>query len=136
MKKFMFMLFVCAIFNSTHYAYTQTSKPYPIPSYNVNINGIANFQETNSSSYPDGKRQLQAESSCFKSLSSCVINMYVYSLDGLDCLGPYFLSCEQTLSVEIDDRAWGVVVQSECDVQVSVWIDGVVLTGDVSSGSK
>ena len=39
------------------------------------------------------------------------------------------MMCEDLLSVEIDDRAWGVMVQSDDHVYVDVWIeDGSPLT--------
>jgi hypothetical protein len=38
-------------------------------------------------------------------------------------LGPYTLTCDETLSVPIDDREWEVLVYSEDDVIVDIWID-------------
>jgi len=57
------------------------------------------------------------------SQDSCQATVWIYSLDEQDILGPYNVSCEELLSVEIDERDWGVVVQSEYHVYVDVWIE-------------
>lgn len=60
---------------------------------------------------------------------SCTATVWVYSLDQTTVLGPYTVTCGQTLSVPIDERQWGVLVESEEEVIVDVWIE----TGDNSS---
>jgi len=62
---------------------------------------------------------------CQKNLDtlSNMATVWIYSLDGLDILGPYYLACGNTLEVEIDDREWGALVESDMDINVSVWID-------------
>jgi len=53
----------------------------------------------------------------------CFAEVTIYSLDHQDVLGPYTVNCGETLSVEIDNREWGVSVTSFTPVEVSVWID-------------
>jgi hypothetical protein len=55
-------------------------------------------------------------------VSNSVI-IYVYSLDGQTILGPFYLTGNETIYVDIDDRLWGVLVESESKVKVSVWIE-------------
>ena len=139
MKKFMFVLFLCVAFVSPYNSsFAQSSKPYPIPSYNILVNGIANFQESMLTCIDmvRGKSTANVRTICNKSLISSNITVYVYSLDGLDCYGPFFMSGGQTLTVEIDDRVWGVAIQSVCDVPVDVWIDRGGLASEVGSGAK
>ena len=54
---------------------------------------------------------------------SNMATVWIYSIDGLDILGPYYVTCGNTLEVEIDDREWGALVESDMDINVSVWID-------------
>jgi hypothetical protein len=49
---------------------------------------------------------------------------WIYSLDGLDVLGPYTIYAGETLSVPIDDREWGVIIQTSFEIQVDVWVSG------------
>jgi len=39
-------------------------------------------------------------------------------------LGPYTVYAGETLDVEIDEREWGVLVQTTYEIQVDVWITG------------
>lgn len=54
---------------------------------------------------------------------NCTATVWVYSLDQTTVLGPYTVTCGQTLSVPIDERQWGVLVESEEEVIVDVWIE-------------
>jgi hypothetical protein len=138
MKKFMFLTFVCAMLFSTFKVQAQAPRPYTIPSYNIGVNGLANFQESTlgDSTYLYGKKFLRVRTTWMSSLSSCNLAVYVYSLDGLDYTGPYSVSSGQVLSVEADNRTWGVLVQAECDVQSDVWIDWVGLANDTGFGAN
>jgi hypothetical protein len=55
--------------------------------------------------------------------SECGITVWVYTLDRQTILGPYSLSCDDVLSVEIDDRSWGALVEADTEVFIDVWID-------------
>ncbi|MCX6278497.1 MAG: hypothetical protein NT004_10405, partial [Bacteroidetes bacterium] len=54
---------------------------------------------------------------------NCGATVWIYSLDGLDVLGPFSVLCSETLVTAIDERAWGVLVQSNDDIVVDVWIE-------------
>ena len=48
----------------------------------------------------------------------------VYSLDGFDVLGPYIVYARDTLTVEIDEREWGVMIWPAFNIEVDVWVSG------------
>ncbi len=124
MKKVMFIFIACMLFAAIHKADAQSSMSYPIPSYDVMVNGLANFQESNEtgSGNTDGKKTVKVVTPCYNTPAPCEISISVYSLDGLYCLGPYLITSGQSFSIEVDDRAWGVNVQTECAVEVDVFI--------------
>jgi hypothetical protein len=121
---FVIMFFLLIIVQA---GFSQTIKPYPIPSYNIQVNGMAVFQESavSENDSPLGRRKIHVQIICQKNLDtlSNMATVWIYSLDGLDILGPYYLACGNTLEVEIDDREWGALVESDMDINVSVWID-------------
>jgi len=41
----------------------------------------------------------------------------------VDTLGPYLVQCGETLTVEIDEREWGVLVETGSETLVDVWIE-------------
>ncbi|MEI6898765.1 MAG: hypothetical protein WCL00_02710, partial [Bacteroidota bacterium] len=102
----------------------QNIPTYPIPSYNISVDGYANFlnQHSNSKNTSRGKRDANIH---LKSGSvgnpNCEATVWVYSLDQTTILGPYTVNCGETLTVEIDEREWGVLVESEEEVIVDVW---------------
>lgn len=116
----------------------QAFSQYPIPSYNVNVTSWANFQEHPLSSgvstrnsnnaggvgSPMAKRNMNVQVNCcgFASTDSCKATVRVYSLDGEKILGPFTVYGGDILSVPIDDRDWGVIVSTEVDITVDVWI--------------
>ena len=93
----------------------------PIPSFNVPVYHLANFQE---SQPPKGKRDMNViiHGVEVPYSDTCKATVWVYSLDRNDILGPYTLYNEETLSVGIDDREWGVIIESEDHVTADVWI--------------
>jgi len=102
----------------------QNFRIYPIPSFNVFVEGTVWFQETvpfNSKA----KRVINVHIYSTKASDStnCSAEVLIYSLDHQDVLGPYTVNCGETLSVEIDDREWGVSVTPFTPVEVSVWVD-------------
>ncbi len=98
----------------------------PIPSYNVSVLGDALFVEPQPQ-LPAGKtrRTLNASASCTNTGETNLdyTTVYVATVDRQTILGPYTLYCGQTLSVEIDDRQWGVLVTTQTEMLISVWID-------------
>jgi hypothetical protein len=107
----------------------QISGSYPIPSYNVPVDSgdYACFNEaTSAARTPDA---LEKKDVHIRILSSnpetpgCQATVWLYSLDGLDVLGPYTVLCGDELVVTVDDREWGVIVSSQYDVTVDVWIE-------------
>lgn len=102
----------------------QTVPNYPIPSYNVTVNGYANFANLHSSTGDNtkGKRQVNIHLKAGPmSDTNCVATVWVYRLDQSAVLGPFTVNCGETLVVEIDDGEWGVLVESEEVVIVDVW---------------
>jgi len=112
---------------------------YPIPSYNIPVVTMAIFRESNISiqgnqliknintlkDSPMKKRIMNIQVNCVgKSLGLCQATVWVYSLDGQDILGPFTVDGGDVLSVPIDDRDWGVLVDTGDDITVSVWITG------------
>jgi len=123
MKKSLFILICC--FGIAFNTYAQ----YPIPSYNVPVFPRATFSQglitpLQQRYAPMEKRRLGIHVSQLiaDTVSNSVI-IYVYSLDGQTILGPFYLTGNETIYVDIDDRLWGVLVESESKVKVSVWIE-------------
>jgi len=102
----------------------QLNAENPIPSYNVVVNHNENFQET----IGDLQRLIlvkaqRALNVKIKGSSSSMATIWAYSLDGQDRLGPYYAYGGETVSIPIDDRPWGVTVQSDDPIIVDVWIE-------------
>jgi len=79
---------------------------------------------------PMAKREMDVRVNCsgVSSNGKCQATVWVYSLDGETILGPYTVNGGDVLSVPIDDRDWGVLVSTDDDITVDVWIE--------SDGSK
>ncbi|HNY02096.1 MAG TPA: hypothetical protein PKG48_05900 [Bacteroidales bacterium] len=93
----------------------------PIPSYNVPVFYRANFQEPAGT---DVTRNMEKKS-VHVVVGGSAGNMalvYLYTQDSATVLGPFNVFAGQSLVVEIDDRDWGVFVESEDHVTVDVWI--------------
>lgn len=106
--------------------YAQNLPTYPIPSFNVTVDSLANFKETNrnlSPDFTDGKKEINVQIQGRAETGSCEATVWVYSLDQSTILGPFALSCGSLLTVEIDDIEWGVLVDSDDDILVDVWIE-------------
>ena len=106
----------------------QAVKPWPIPSFMVPIDSsFARFQEDIHRYSTDAsreKRDIHVKIIGHSSKTQiCQAQVWIYSLDGLDILGPYTVFCGGTLVVEIDGREWGVLVQTNSSVLVDVWIE-------------
>ena len=99
---------------------------YPIPSYNVPVYHIANFQEK--STYGKSKGTAKEKRNLIIRISgyggpNCSCTVWVYSLDGRDVIGPDTVGCNVQLSYEIDERDWGVIVECDDHVTVDVWTE-------------
>ena len=102
----------------------QTVPTYPIPSYNITVNGYANFANihSNPENNTKGRRDVTIRlNSGPVTDTNCVATVWVYRIDQSAVLGPYTVHCGETLVVAIDDGEWGVLVESEEVVIVDVW---------------
>jgi len=79
----------------------------------------------------DGKRKvlITGSSTTDQTESSCIATVYVATTDQLTILGPFSLICGTALEVEIDDRMWSVLINSDTVILASVWIE----QGEVSA---
>ena len=106
----------------------QSIWPYPIPSYQVSVIGLARFCESGiniNAKAPAAKRDgIVKVYTRNPEITDCRAKVWWYSLDGLDILGPYAVLCGETLTVEIDERAWGVLIETGSETLVDVWIEG------------
>ena len=118
-------LTVCLLILFSVSAYLQNVPTYPIPSYNVNVNGTANFIPFGSNLSTLGNtKEKRSQNVAVRGSYGSYATVWVYSLDGLDVLGPYVVYAGETLSVPIDDRDWGVLVQTSYEIQVDVYVTG------------
>ena len=126
MKKTFFITVVMVVLGFIH-GYGQGLQVYPIPSYNVDVNGFANFQENTQSQaivQPADKRVLDVQVKSVSGSNDCQATIWVYTLDNSILLGPYTVYCNQPYQVAIDpSELWGVLVDMDEDLLVSVWID-------------
>jgi hypothetical protein len=108
--------------------YDQGLQIYPIPSINIAVNGFANFRQNSLSQAlvnPAEKRDVDVEvSTPSPSISTdCQATVWVYTLDNQTVLGPFTVDCNEPLQVGIDDRLWGVLIETNEELLVSVWIN-------------
>lgn len=102
--------------------YPQPIPVYPIPSYNISVNGYAIFSEDYSSQNPNQIQEKREVNVQIKSgTRDCQAIVWVFKLDRSTILGPFTVDCGNTLTVDVDDSEWGVLVQSEVEVLVDVW---------------
>jgi hypothetical protein len=125
MKKLLVVIFIAILF-TLQGTLAQTVRPWPIPSFNIPVFGRALFQEnTNpSNDNTDGRRRIHIQVSSQKTPDTTASDatIWVYSLDYTTIYGPFAVNIGTTLTVEIDDREWGVMVESDATIVVSVWI--------------
>jgi hypothetical protein len=121
-KLFGFLIFW--FFISTAGLSGQTIPNYPIPSYNISVDGYSNFANlhSNSENNSKGRRDVNIHlKSGPVTDTNCVATVWVYRLDQSAVLGPFTVNCGETLVVGIDDGEWGVLVESDYEVIVDVW---------------
>ncbi len=130
MKKILLLvvsiLMVTVVFGQT--------KAYHIPSYNTLVTGTANFvsgfniSTTNNQALSPDKRDVDvendggAQSPNPGSIGPSIV-VLIYSLSNYTILGPYTVSSGQTITVPIDDSAWGVTITTCAPTYVSLWMD-------------
>jgi hypothetical protein len=102
---------------------------YPIPSYNIEVNGYANFtQNTLNPAQLRVQAMEKVEMNVIIKSSSgspdCQATVWIYSLDNNTVRGPFTVSCDQPLQVSTDtSESWGVLVDTDEDLLVSVWMN-------------
>jgi hypothetical protein len=102
---------------------------YPIPSYNIEVNGYANFTQSTLNQaqlrvQPMEKVEMNVIIKSSSGSTDCQATVWVYSLDNNTVLGPFTVSCDQLLQVSIDtSESWGVLVDTDEDLLVSVWVN-------------
>ena len=124
MKRILLMIVVLLI-AGPFFVNAQDIKPYPIPSFNVQVIGLAVFEENIQLSQKElskGKRRMHVVVTAMTKKSPHVATVYIYSLDQQDILGPFLAYNGVEISEEIDEREWGVLVQSDIEVAVDTWI--------------
>lgn len=127
MKK-MLLIFISGIFAGFISGFGQGIPVYPIPSYEVPVNGYANFQEKGarmSTANPQGKRDINVMvTTSYPGHNKCEATVWFYSLASVELMGPFTATEDELLTEEIDFKAWGAFVESDEDILVSVWIGG------------
>ncbi|MEI6683246.1 MAG: hypothetical protein WCO44_11490 [Bacteroidota bacterium] len=107
--------------------HSQSLPFYPIPSSVVTVDGAAVFREEARPMVGNPtkeKRVVNVEVKAAGPTGNCTTTVWVYSLDHTSVLGPFSVGCGETLTVGIDEREWGVLVESDDNILVNVWIDG------------
>lgn len=113
------------IFMFSGISIAQSVKPNPIPSFGITVDTLALFTESGTYGVPS-KAKKYGYVKVYKSKPDnlpCNAVIYWYSLDGLDFLGPFSVTCGALLVTPIDEREWGTLVISENELLVDVWIE-------------
>ena len=104
----------------------QVKAAHPIPSYKTPVYQGANFQEKKGrSTMKNGCKEKRDMNVVVLNPGPriFVITVYIYSLDGRNILGPFVLTNDNlSVIVPIDDREWGVALDSNDKLNVSVFI--------------
>jgi hypothetical protein len=127
MKKNLILIILLVTYLGMFNACCQHLPIYPIPSFNIEVNPYATFRENQpvkTHKSPMEKREVNVEVKTVSGGQNCQATVWIYSLDQTTVLGPYSVSCEEILSVAVDYREWGVLVDSEEEIVVSVWFTG------------
>ena len=127
MKK---LLFLTLLFFVAQYTVVRAEQP--IPSRHARIYHAGNFREHNNpwSHNPfllkskKEKRDMEIQVASSSSTPKSMAIVYVYSSDLNDIVGPFNVSTGDFLTVPIDDRDWGVIIESDDHIYVDVWTSG------------
>jgi hypothetical protein len=140
MKK-TYILFVLILFGTVQISYAQKkgfrdfignhsggTPTYPIPSYSTPVMNYANFTEQMQSAPGQGdnseKRDIEVSNDTptyYPSLDQAIV--FVYRLDYSKIQGPYLLPQNGSITIRVDQKAWGVVVYSPYVANFSVWVN-------------
>ena len=123
------ILFLFFGFMGIYSAYAQ----FPIPSYNAVVDNRATFTEQTTCLQnivnTDSQRRIQVKRHGSSKTPVDDVIFYACSLDGQTTLGPFNIAPGQTISIDIDDREWGIVVFTSVEVVLDVWITDGNLPG-------
>lgn len=124
MKRFCLLILTSLLFCLPQ-IFSQNIPVYPIPSYGVAIIGSAVFKNSDVRVFclREKHNALVRLNSASSEDPDCQGTVWLYSLDNSSVLGPYTAFCGETLTVEVDEREWGVLVESESKVSVDVWFE-------------
>lgn len=96
---------------------------YSIPSFNVVFIGKVTFEETTQPTFR-GRRDINVKQQCVGNSiaeETKVITIWICTDDMSTVLGPYYLGCNETLSIPVDDGPWIVTVETDYEAVVDVW---------------
>lgn len=120
------LIFFVFLVIMTGTSFSQTIKPYPIPSFGTAMDSMAVFIENGVNNSGPNKARKDGYVKVYTNKPenpNCGAVIYWYSLDGLDTLGPFTVTCGSTVVTAIDERDWGVLVITDDEVLVDVWIE-------------
>jgi hypothetical protein len=126
MKTRSLLIFLLVVFLGITNCHAQYVPTYPIPSYNIIVDPVANFSQSVQAAKTElgkEKRGITVKLRQEALPCDCFAEIWFYTRDQTTILGPYTLQCGESIRVEIDEREWGVLVQSEDVVIVDVWYD-------------
>jgi len=128
MKKII-LISVLLFFTGLNGLMAQFANVNPIPSFNYQMTEeYAGFQELGPDGQTEEKRDMNVEVTASsrdeKYETRVFATVWIVKKNGSRILGPYTVYSDERLTVEISNGKWGVIIQCEWDVNVSVWADG------------
>lgn len=70
------------------------------------------------------ERKLKVKADDNETTHTAIIEVEIYSIDGLDVLGPFTVTEGEILSVDVDEREWGVnTLGATQGAEVSFWFE-------------
>src|SRR5512135_3402272 len=122
MKKFI-LISIVLFFIGINGLMAQLINVNPIPSYNYQMTTASSgFMEMGPDIQTKEKRDMQVEvTTSSKGETRAFATVWVVKRDGSHILGPYTVYPDELLSVEISGGKWGVIINCDWDITVSVW---------------
>jgi hypothetical protein len=126
MKKTILFL-IMLLFSGLNVLMAQFVKVNPIPTYNYPLTQqYAGFQENGTGEDPREKRDMDVEvTTSSDNITDIFATVWIVKKNGTEVLGPYTVFCNDILSVELPKGKWGVIINCNWAVNVSVWIEKV-----------
>ena len=124
MKKIIIILTVL-FFAITGGLMAQFAKVNPIPSYNYQMTTgqSAGFQEPGKNNDTREKRDMQIEvTTSSDAMTRIFATVLIVKKNGTQTLGPFIVYNNETLSVSLPKGKWGAVINSNWNVNISIWI--------------